>query len=159
MRALAVGLIFGAFFVAGSGGAQLPEDPHPNPRALLESADAELAANKRLVTDFWRVVVQARQVERAAEYLGENYVEHEPGLPSGRAAAVERHGRQPPETVADTVEDLVSIVAERDLVVLAFRRELFDLANEGQTYTTTWFEMFRVADGRIVERWNFGPKE
>jgi predicted SnoaL-like aldol condensation-catalyzing enzyme len=50
-------------------------------------------------------------------------------------------------------------VTERDLVVLALRRELPDLEHEGQTYTTTWFDMFRVADGKIVEHWDYGTKE
>ena len=61
--------------------------------------------------------------------------------------------------VKATIDDLVSIVAERDLVVLAFRRELPDLEHEGQTYTTTAFEMLRIAGGRIAERWNFTPDE
>jgi predicted SnoaL-like aldol condensation-catalyzing enzyme len=39
------------------------------------------------------------------------------------------------------------------------RRELPDLEHEGQTYTTTWFDMFRVADGKIVEHWDYGTKE
>jgi predicted SnoaL-like aldol condensation-catalyzing enzyme len=147
------------FFVLAPAAAQLPVEPHPNPRALLESTDAALAANKRLVFDFWRTVVAARHIERAADYLAENYVEHDPSVPEGRAGLLERVGRAPPSPVVETIPELVAIVAERDLVVLAFRRELFDLANEGQTYTTTWFEMFRVADGKIAERWNFGPED
>lgn len=139
--------------------AQLPVEAHPSPEALLESADAALAANKRLVFDFWRTVVGARHVERAADYLAEDYVEHDPSVPNGRAGLLERLGRSPPTPVAEAPAELVAIVAERDRVVLAFRRELFDLANEGQTYTTTWFEMFRVADGKIAERWNFGPEQ
>lgn len=148
-----------ALLAGGSATAQLPVEPHPDPRALLESSDAALADNKRLVFDFWRTVVAARHVERAADYLAEDYVEHDPSLQSGRAGLIARSGRAPPSAVAETVPELVAIVAERDLVVLAFRRELFDLANEGQTYTTTWFEMFRVAGGKIAERWNFGPEE
>lgn len=148
-----------ALFVLGPTAAQLPVEPHPNPRALQGSADATLAANKRLVFDFWRTVVAARHAERAADYLAEDYVEHDPSVPTGRAGLLERVGRAPPSPVAESIPELVAIVAERDLVVLAFRRELFDLANEGQTYTTTWFEMFRVADGKIAERWNFGPEE
>lgn len=158
MRATLRTLAF-AVFSLGPAAAQLPVEPHPNPRALLESPDTALAANKRLVFDFWRTVVAARQVERAADYLADNFVEHDPSVPNGRAGLIERVGRSPPSPVAETIPELVAIVAERDLVVLAFRRELFDLENEGQTYTTTWFEMFRIAGGKIAERWNFGPED
>lgn len=152
-------LLVSTLLLGGPAAAQLPVEPHADQPALLASADAGLAANKRLVFDYWRIVVDAHQIEHAADYLAPEYVEHDPSAPTGFAALIERLGAAPPRPAADTVAELVSIVAERDLVVLAFRRELFDLANEGQTYTTTWFEMFRVADGKIVQRWNFGPRD
>lgn len=135
---------------AASG--QLPVEVHRNQPELLASADATLAANKRLVADFWRIVVVARNVERAGEFLAAGYVEHGPGP----ATLVERSTGLPRAAVQDTLAELVTIVAERDLVVLAFRRELPDLEEEGQTYTTTAFELFRIADGKIVERWHSG---
>ena len=51
------------------------------------------------------------------------------------------------------------MVAEGDLVVLGFRRTLPDLQNEGQTYTTTWFDMLRIENGKIAEHWDYGTKE
>ena len=126
---------------------------------LLRSTDPALAANKKLVFDFWREVLQAHHVDRAPEYLAEDYLQHNPNVAIGRAAFMEFFGQFPAVAIKDTIDDLVSIVAERDVVVLAFRRELPDLAREGQTYTSTWFDMFRVADGQIVEHWDYGTKE
>jgi predicted SnoaL-like aldol condensation-catalyzing enzyme len=57
------------------------------------------------------------------------------------------------------IEELVAIIAEADRVVVATRRELPDLAEEGQTYTTTWFDLFRIRDGKIAEHWNYGPQD
>jgi predicted SnoaL-like aldol condensation-catalyzing enzyme len=91
--------------------------------------------------------------------VGDTFVEHDPNHANGRAALVATVGRRPPEPVKATLDDLVSIVAERDLVVLAFRRVLPDLEHEGQTYTTTAFEMLRIAGGQIVEHWTSGADE
>jgi predicted SnoaL-like aldol condensation-catalyzing enzyme len=142
--------------LAGSAAAQLPVEVHPKQTELLPNADAQLAANKRLAFDFWREVMQARHVDKASTYVASTYVEHDPTGASGRDALVATVGRRPPAPVTATIDDLVSIVTERDLIVLVFRRELPDLEHEGQTYTTTWFEMLRIADAKIVERWNYG---
>ena len=139
--------------------AELPVEVHPNQLELLPSDDAQLATNKKLAFDFWREVVQARHVDRADAYLADDFVEHDPAAANGRDAFVAGVGHRPPEAVKATIDELVSLVAERDTVVLAFRRELPDLEHEGQTYTTTWFEMLRIDRGRIAERWNYGTKE
>jgi predicted SnoaL-like aldol condensation-catalyzing enzyme len=145
--------------LAAAAQAQLPVEIHRDQLALLASDDARLAANKKLVFDFWREIRQAHNVERAAELMAEGYVEHDPNLPTGRAAFVRSLDRLPKQPVKATIDDLVTIVAERDLVVLAFRRELPDLAEEGQTYTTTAYDTFRIADGKIAEHWSSAVKE
>ena len=149
----------GTLAFSGAAFAQLPVEVHANQQQLLESGNPALAANKKLVFDFWREVLQARHVERAPEYLAESYIQHNPNVATGRAAFMDFFGRFPREPIKGTIDDLVDIVAERDLVVLALRRELPDLEHEGQTYTTTWFDMFRIADGKIVEHWDYGTKE
>jgi hypothetical protein len=37
-------------------------------------------------------------------------------------------------------------------------REYDDPGIPGETYTTTWFDMFRIADGKIVEHWDPAQK-
>ncbi len=142
--------------LAGSAAAQLPVEVHPKQTDLLPSADTQLAANKRLAFDFWREVIQARHVDKASKYVADTFVDHDPTGASGRAAFTATVGRRPAQPVKATIDDLVSIVAERDLVVLAFRRVLPDLEHEGQTYTTTSFDMLRIADGKVVEHWSPG---
>lgn len=156
---LAYPLAVTALLFCAEAAAQLPVEVHRNPAELLASADPALAANKRLVFDFWRIVMGAHHAERAAEFVADTYVDHDPTAVPGFRGLLERVGRLPRTTPQDSIDELVSIVAERDVVVLAFRRELLDLAEEGQTYTTTGFEMFRVDGGKIVERWTFATKD
>jgi predicted SnoaL-like aldol condensation-catalyzing enzyme len=127
-------------------------------RALLASDDPKLAANKKLVWDMWRNFLQAGRIDDADKYLAPEYHQHNPNAETGLAgvkAYFRAAGRQPTE-VKDSIDRLVSIVAERDLVVLALVREGKD--KDGNPYTTTWFDMFRVANGKIVEHWDTATK-
>jgi len=144
----------GAVLAPAVAAAQLPVEVHRNQPELLTNADATLAANKKLVFEFWREVLQAHHSERVAQYVAEGYVEHDP-----TGGAIERARQSSPAATKDTIDNLVTIVAEHDLVVLAFRVTLPDLEHEGQTYTTTGFDMFRVADGKIVEHWTSGTTD
>ncbi|NBS59217.1 MAG: hypothetical protein EBS65_19685 [Betaproteobacteria bacterium] len=54
---------------------------------------------------------------------------------------------------------LVSITAEGDLVTLAFVREYPEPQDASKKYTITWFDMFRIADGKIVEHWGPAVKQ
>ena len=133
---------------------------HPNQTELLPSADTQLAANKRLAFDFWREVDRRR-----GTWTKRALTSPTPTSSTTRPATVaatrswRRSVRRPPQPVKATIDDLVSIVAERDLVVLAFRRVLPDLEHEGQTYTTTSFDMLRIAGGKIVEHWSSGADD
>lgn len=138
--------------------AQVPVTPHPNQQSLLQSDDPQLAANKKLVFDFWREVFQARNMASAPRYMAEDYIQHNPRVATGRQAFVDFFGRFEPQPARPEIDNLVTILAERDLVVLAFRRELPDPQNAGRTYTTTWFDMFRIANERIAEHWDYGTK-
>ena len=51
---------------------------------------------------------------------------------------------------------LKKMVAERDLVVVSLVREMKD--KDGNPYTSTWFDMFRIANGKIVEHWDTALK-
>ena len=123
---------------------------------LLASADPKLAANKRLVYDFWREVFEAGQVQSASKYLIESYIQHNPTVPTGRAGFVEFFSKfaQPKAIEPRVKAAIVSIVAEGDLVVISFAAEAPDPKDPSKKYTTTWFDMFRIEDGKIAEHWD-----
>jgi predicted SnoaL-like aldol condensation-catalyzing enzyme len=150
--------LFALALVSASARAQLPVTTHPNQQALIQSDNPQLAANKKLVFDFWREVFQARDMSLAPRYMAEDYLQHNPMVPTGRKAFTDFFGRFPRQAVRPEIDDLVTIVAEGDLVVLAFRRELPDPKAAGKTYTTTWFDMLRIKDGKIAEHWDYGTK-
>jgi predicted SnoaL-like aldol condensation-catalyzing enzyme len=118
--------------------------------AMLEARDPQLAANKRLVFDMWRHVVDAGREAMAELYIADNYIEHSPNAarPADRERPIETSLRR----------SLVALVAERDLVVQVLKVELPNPYLPGTTYTTTSFDLFRIADGRIAEHWDAAVK-
>ncbi|WCM90668.1 nuclear transport factor 2 family protein [Acidovorax sp. NCPPB 3576] len=144
-----------------AGFAQVPVQPAADQQALLASADPVLRANKRLVYDFWREVFEAGQVAQAEKYVAESYVQHNPNVPTGRAAMVgfvQRRNPSPQPVEERIKAPLVSIVAERDMVILSFVREYPEPKDPDRKYTTTWFDMFRIENGKIAEHWDGAVK-
>lgn len=141
--------------------AQQPVVAATDQQALLTSADKRLAANKRLVYDFWRIVLEAGQLERAGEFLAPDYIQHNPNVPTGRDGFVQffRQYTRPTAPRTTIRAPLVTILAEGDLVVLAFVAPTGRSDDPKGPYTTTSFDMFCVANGRIVEHWDNQPKD
>src|SRR5262245_18212249 len=127
-------------------------------KKMLESSDAQLAANKKLVYDMWRVFLQGGDINAADKYLAPEYHQHNPNADTdleGVKAYFRAAGRTatPPK---DSIDGLVAITAERDLVTIARVREFKD--KDGKAYTKTTFDLFRVANGKIVEHWDIATK-
>ena len=129
-----------------------------NQEALLASFDPQLAANKRLVFDWWREVLAAAHVEVADKFMHADYIQHNPNIATGREGFIQLFSTRPRQDISPTIANLVTIVAEGDLVVFSFRRELPDPQDPTKLYTSTWFDMMRVKDGKIAEHWDYGTK-
>lgn len=145
--------------VSVSANAQVPVTPAADHAVLLASDDPQLAKNKRLVYDMWRTVLEAHDVDNISSFFKDDYIQHNPMFPTGLAPIKDYFSQQPKMKVKEHIQwPLVSIVAERDLVVLAFVRTEQDPADSSKTYTTTWFDMFRIEDGKIAEHWDTALK-
>jgi predicted SnoaL-like aldol condensation-catalyzing enzyme len=127
--------------------------------ALLASSDPNLAANKKIAYEFYRIVLRGRRLDQAETYMHDDYMQHNPNAETGIKGFKDFFSKLGgPLPIPETLVDLVSIQAEGDLVTLSFRREHEDPANPGQKYTTTWFDMFRIANGKIAEHWDPATK-
>ena len=144
-----------------SAHAQVAVQANPDHEKLLASADPAIAANKRLVYDFWREVFEAGHMELADKYMAESYIQHNPNVPTGRAAFVAFFSKfakaKPIE--ARVQAPLVAVVAEGDLVILTFASEAPDPKDPAKRYSSTWFDMFRIEGGKIAEHWDAARKE
>ena len=116
--------------------------------------------NKNTVTAFIDAVFTKGDLDAVEEYLAEDFVNHDPPLraPTGRegirqAAAMFR------AAFPDWHSDTGILVAEDDLVVEAFtasgthQGELFGVPPSGRAASMPGINIWRLRDGRIVERW------
>ena len=122
--------------------------------ALLASDDPRLAANKRLVYDMYRIVLQGGHWDRAREFIAEDYIQHNPNAAQGLAGLIDYvRSSRPEREIKDTLDlPLIHLMAESDYVTTAFVRPEKDA--EGETYYSTWFDLYRIENGKIAEHWD-----
>jgi predicted SnoaL-like aldol condensation-catalyzing enzyme len=139
--------------------AQLAPKPLASQEELLKDKDPKLAANKKLVFDFWREVLEARHLDQADKYMRQDYMQHNPNADTGIAGFKAYFSRLggPLQIEPKIKREVISIVAQGDMVVLSFVQENKD--SKGQPYKTTWFDMFRIQDGKIAEHWDSALKQ
>lgn len=138
LRRAMAGLLVGAMVLASS----------PN-IAFANDVDTA-AANKALVLEFYQRLFGDKDLGAIDQYLSEDYIQHNPNVPTGRAALKQMFAGllakmpNPPKTKVD----IRRATAEGDLVWLHVRTVMPD----GRL--TAIVDIFRVEKGRIVEHWD-----
>jgi predicted SnoaL-like aldol condensation-catalyzing enzyme len=133
----------------------------PAQQALLASPDPKLAANKKLVFDMWRALIQGGHTELAPQYFTENYIQHNPNVATGRDAMVAfMKSTRPVLPIEPQIHfPVVAILAEGDLVLVATVSNQADPEAPGKKYAGTHFDLFRIENGKIAEHWDSVPKD
>jgi len=140
-----------------SAHAQVPPVETADQLSMLKSDDPHLARNKRLVFDFWRLVYEGGHLDQAPKYMAETYVQHNPNVKTGRAAFIELFSKvRPPKPIEPRIKvPVISIVAERDIVMVSTVRKVRDREKPDHIYFMTWFDVFRIdGQGLIAEHWD-----
>jgi len=130
----------------------------PNPDALFTSKDKTLNKNKQVAYHIVKDLLECNHWELADKYIAEGYIQHNPNAANGRDAVVKFFVellKVTPSPIPQKMKTkIVSVVAEGDFVTVAYVKEEKDPKRPGQTYTTTWFDQWRIVDGKAVEHWD-----
>ncbi len=143
--------------LASTARAQAPVTGAANPEALFTSPDPHLNANKQVVLHIIRDLLEANHWDEAPKFLTDEYIQHNPNVASGLAPVMKYFGGRTPTPIPDAQHwktKVVSVVAEGDLVVVTTVREFPDPRQPGRTYTTSWFDMWRIKAGKADEHWD-----
>lgn len=117
--------------------------------------------NKAIVSDFIGALFTKGDPNAVDDYLAEDFVNNDP--PFG--ASADREGMRSAGAMFRAVfpdwrSDVHLLVAEGDVVVEMFTAtgthtgaEIMGVAPSGRTVTLPGINIFRLRDGRIVERW------
>jgi predicted SnoaL-like aldol condensation-catalyzing enzyme len=126
--------------------------------ALFTSPDPKLNANKQVAYKIMLDLLEAGHWDDAGKYLSKRYIQHNPLAKSGLDGVVyyfkEVAKVKPKPVPAKLGTPVVSVTAEGDLVIVTTVRTLKDPKDPTQTYTTTWFDMWRFQDGKADEHWD-----
>ncbi len=120
--------------------------------------------NKAIARRFVEVLQEffrTGDVDLMDSVLAENVVQHVSGLPPEAQSLEGFKQLLPalPQAFPDTLFEVEDLVAEGDKVALRFnwtathQGEFFGIPPTGTRATVTEMHMFRIADGKIVERW------
>ena len=123
----------------------------PGALMLAQGYLSGTALNKKIVTDFYRLVFEPRNADLIEEYIAPDFVDHNPSVGTGREALVAFVKKLPRPANEDIGPEMKNppayIVAEGDLVTFIFKQP--------DRFT---FDMFRIKNGKIVEHWDGAAK-
>lgn len=158
MKKIHIATILFALCTFGSLQAQDAVRAAKNPDALFTSKDPVLHKNKQAAYHIVKDLLEANHWDMANKYLTERYIQHNPNAGNGREAVIHFFTqilKVKPTPIPEKMKtQVVSVVAEGDLVTVAFVREEKYPNDPSKTYTTTWFDQWRFVDGKADEHWD-----
>jgi len=108
---------------------------------------------KQVAYHIERDLLQCNQWDEADKWLTERYVQHNPLVASGRAGVVKFFSNRPRAATCEKLDaPIVAVLADGDLVTVVSVSNRKD--SKGEAYTTTWFDMWRIVDGKADEHWD-----
>lgn len=116
--------------------------------------------NKKTVSAFIDALFTKGDPGAVDDFLAEDFVDHDPpfGAPANREG-MRSAGAMFRAAFPDWHSDQGLLIGEDDLVVEEFtasgtqRGEILGVAGDGRTIVMRGINIFRVSEGRIVERW------
>jgi predicted SnoaL-like aldol condensation-catalyzing enzyme len=164
-------IIFAAIFSALLASSNAPSaaraqstNPSGNPVTTPQTTPMTPSekANLDMVLNWWREVIQGRHVELSERYQAEDYIQHNPNVPTGRAGFVKFFSSLgPPINPIPATLSPSPVVqgAKGDFVWLVFEHLGRNPRDTTKTYRFNSIEVLRIQNGKVQEHWDSAKKE
>ena len=124
----------------------------------MEKTSVDTAANKQLVLDYFHDVVASFDLAPLSRFIAEDFVLHGAddlvGIEGFRKILERDFTGQAPLAPADVkMFPPALLVAEDDLVTIAFYMPMADPGSSGGAYDYYGLNTYRIVGGKIAERW------
>ena len=134
-----------------------------NPPTTPQTAPMTKQEKKNLdmVLDWWRVVIQNRQLDQSSKYQADDYIQHNPNVNTGRQGFVEFFSKLPKPKIANPdqlANQPVVKGAKGDFVWLIWETEQKDPRDPSKTYHSNSFDVIRIQNGKVQEHWDSAQK-
>lgn len=116
--------------------------------SAAEAAAAALEANKQTAVAFYNAAINDKDFEAASQYLGPQYIQHNPTAPDG-AEGLQGFIAFLKERFPNQRGEIKRVIAEGDLVVLHVHSTRGD-----DTPGRAIVDIFRLENGKVVEHWD-----
>jgi len=147
---------------AGASFAQTAYFVHPPTTPQAAPMTAAGQKNVDFVLNWWREVIEAKHTELAANYQAEDYIQHNPNVPTGRAAFVKFFNSRGPRIdpiPAKLKRPPVVQGAKDNFVWLVFQEEGKDPHDAAaRTLYANSFDLIRMQNGKVQEHWDSAKK-
>ncbi len=121
------------------------------PTAAMAQSERDVEAeeaNRALVTEFYNQFFNEHETVESARLIAEDYIQHNPGVPDGKAPFVDYFADYFQDN-PDYQSEIVRSAADGDLVWLHVHS-----TNGEEDLGEAVVDIFRVEDGMIVEHWD-----
>jgi predicted SnoaL-like aldol condensation-catalyzing enzyme len=121
---------------------------------------AQEKKNLEIATVEFKDILQYGHVELADKVMAPTYIQHNPNVPTGRAAFVDFFSkiRKPEPIKAEWKDEPEITIVSGSYVFMMFKRENKDPDDGTKTYPAYWFDMVRVDNGMVQEHWDAAVK-
>ena len=154
-------LYAGAFILAACTMPLSAESINPPTTPQTAPMTKQEKKNLDMVLEWWRVVIQNRQMDQSAKYQAEDYIQHNPNVNTGRAGFAAFFSKLPKPQIADPAKlanQPVVMGAKGDYVWLIFETEQKDPRDPSKTYHSNSFDVLRIQNGKVQEHWDSAQK-